>query len=206
AFETATGHHAVFSFGSTGQLFAQITQDAPFEVFLAADQTRPKKAVDDGFAVPGSRFVYATGRIVLFSADAGLVTGEATLKSGDFAKIAIASPTTAPYGAAAVEAMRKLGVYDALAAKIVRGTNVVQAFQFVETGNAELGIVAFSQLANRDGGSRWVIPEHLHAAIAQDAVLLKNGAGNATAVAFVDFLKGPEARKVKARFGYGAGD
>src|SRR3546814_14185923 len=90
--------------------------------------------------------------------------------------------------------MRKLGVYDALAAKIVRGTNVVQAFQFVETGNAELGIVAFSQLANRDGGSRWVIPEHLHAALAQDAVLLKNGAGNAAAVAFVDFLRSEERR------------
>src|SRR3546814_11279192 len=97
--------------------------------------------------------------------------------------------------------MRKLGVYDALAAKIVRGTNVVQAFQFVETGNAELGIVAFSQLANRDGGSRWVIPEHLHAAIAQDAVLLKNGAGNAAAVAFVHFLKGPEARREERRVG-----
>lgn len=204
-FEAATGHRAVFSFGSTGQLYTQITQDAPFEVFLAADQARPEKAVEEGLAVPGSRFTYATGRLVLYSRDAGRVTGEETLKNGDFTRIAIANPVTAPYGAAAVEAMRNLAVHDALAGKIVQGTNIAQTHQFVDTGNAEVGFVALSQVAGRDGGSRWMVPETLHATIAQDAVLLKKGAGNEAARAFVAFLRGPEANGVKEKFGYGTG-
>ena len=204
-FEKATGHKVVFSFGSTGQLYTQITQDAPFEVFLAADQARPKRAVDDGLAVPNSRFTYATGKIVLFSNDPGLVRGEATLRDGKFQKIAIANPKTAPYGAAAVETMKALGVYERLSARIVQGNNIAQTYQFVETGNAELGFVALSQVADRDGGSRWLVPDKLYSAIAQDAVLLKWGANNAAAVAFLDFMKGPEARTVKEKYGYGAG-
>lgn len=205
-FEEASGHRAVFSFGSTGQLYTQIVQGAPFQVFLAADQERPRKAVDESFAVPGSLFTYATGRIVLFSTDRDLVTGAATLRHGGFAKLAIANPVTAPYGAAAVEAMRALGVYDSLAPKIVQGNNIAQAWQFVETGNAELGFVALAQVAGRDDGSRWVVPENLHAAIAQDAVLLKAGAGSAAAKAFVAFLAGPDARSVTEKYGYGTGD
>ncbi|MGE4220021.1 MAG: molybdate ABC transporter substrate-binding protein [Alphaproteobacteria bacterium] len=206
AFETATGHKAVFSFGSTGQLYNQIAQAAPFEVFLAADRATPKKAVDEGFALADSRFVYATGRIVLFSKDKALVKGAETLKAGSFAKIAIANPATAPYGAAAVAAMKALGVYDALSAKIVQGNNIAQTYQFVDTGNAEIGFVALSQVANGDEGSRWAVPGDLYPAIAQDAVLLKTGAGNPAARAFLAFLKGPEARAIKEKYGYGPGE
>jgi molybdate transport system substrate-binding protein len=204
-FEKATGHKAVFSFGSTGQLYTQITQDAPFEVFLAADQATPKKAVDAGLAVPESRFVYATGKVVLFSRDKDTVKGEATLKEGKFAKIAIANPVTAPYGAAAVEVMNAVGVYDALKSKIVQGNNIAQTYQFVSTGNAEVGFVALSQVALHNDGSRWVVPENLYREIAQDAVLIKKGAGNEAARAFVAFLKGPQALAIKEKYGYGAG-
>lgn len=204
-FEKATGDKVVFSFGATGQLYTQITQDAPFEVFLAADQTRPKKAIADGFAVPGTLFTYATGKVVLYSRNKDLVTGEGTLKAGKFDKIAIANPKTAPYGTAAVEVMKKLGVYDALAPKIVQGNNIAQTYQFVETGNAEVGFVSLSQVINTDEGSRWIVPDKLYAAIAQDAVLLKRGADNEAAKAFVTFLKGPEARSVKEKYGYGVG-
>lgn len=205
-FEQSTGHKAVLSFGSTGQLYTQITQDAPFDVFLAADQARPGKAVDEGFGVPDSAFTYATGKIVLFSMDGSLVAGAETLREGRFGRIAIANPVTAPYGAAAVEAMKALGVYEALSDRIVQGNNVAQTYQFVQTGNAELGFVALSQVAGRDEGSRWLVPESLYATIAQDVVLLRKGAGNAAAKAFLDFLKGTEADSVKERYGYGTGD
>jgi molybdate transport system substrate-binding protein len=205
AFEKATGHKAVFSFGASGQFYTQITQDAPFEVFLSADKERPKKAVDEGYAVPGSLFTYATGKVVLYSKDKDLVKGAETLKEGKFAKIAIANPTTAPYGAAGVETMKKLGVYDALAPKIVQGNDISQTFQFVDTGNAEVGFVALSQVINKKDGSRWIVPDDLHTAIAQDAVLLKKGANNEAAAAFLKFLRGDEAKAVKEKFGYGAG-
>jgi molybdate transport system substrate-binding protein len=205
-FAKATGHKAVFSFGSTGQLYTQITQAAPFEVFLAADQKRPKLVVDAGLAVPGSLFTYATGKLVLFSKDDTLVNGEATLKEADFSKIAIANPVTAPYGAAAVQVMKTLGVYDALSPKIVQGNNIAQTYQFVETGNAAIGFLARSQVIVQDGGSRWIVPDGLYKTIAQDAVLLKRGADNEAARAFLDFLKGPEARTVTQKYGYGVGD
>jgi len=205
-FWKATGHKAVYSFGATGALYTQISQAAPFEVFLSADRERPKKAVDDGLAVAGSRFTYATGRLVLFSIDKDKVRGEATLRQGGFAKIAIADPASAPYGVAAIEAMRKLGVYDALQGRIVQGATIAQAYQFVETGNAEVGFVALSQVADAGKGSRWIVPEELHTLIAQDAVLLKTGADNPAARAYMTFLKGPEAGAVKDRFGYGRGD
>jgi molybdate transport system substrate-binding protein len=205
-FTEQTGHIVRFSFGSTGQLFTQIAQGAPFEAFLAADQARSERAVAEGLAVAGSRFTYATGKIVLYSTDAALVTGAETLSGSAFAKVAIANPVTAPYGTAAVEAMTALGVHDALTDRIVQGTNIAQTYQFVATGNAELGFVALSQVANRADGSRWIVPEDLYAPIAQDAVLLTRGADNAAAVAFLAFLRGPEARAVKERYGYGAGD
>ena len=209
-FEAKTGHKAVLSFGSTGQLYTQISLGAPFEVFLAADQKRPKKAVGAGLAAEGSRFTYATGAIVLYSKDKGLVAGAETLKAGKFAKIAIANPKTAPYGAAAVAAMKGLGVYDALKGKIVQGNNIAQTYQFVKSGNAELGFVALSQVAghdaNGDGGSRWIVPSKLYATISQDAVLLKTGAQNPAARAFLDFLGGKEANGVKTKYGYGAGE
>lgn len=205
-FEASTGHKAVFSFGSTGQLYTQISQEAPFEVFLSADQERPQKAADENLAVAGTLFTYATGRIVLFSKDKNLVKGEATLQESRFTKIAIANPAAAPYGAAAIEAMKKLGVHEALSAKIVQGNAISQTYQFVETGNAELGFVALSQIAGSAEGSRWIVPPEFHAPIAQDAVLLKKGAANEAARAFIAFLKGPEARAVKEKYGYGAAD
>ncbi len=206
AFEQATGHKAVLSFGSSGQFYAQISQGAPFEVFLSADQERPKKAIEKGLAVADSRFIYATGRLVLYSKDKDRMKGAATLQEGDFEKIAIANPATAPYGAAAVQAMRSLGVYDKIGPKIVRGNSIAQTYQFVDTGNAEIGFVALSQVIRKEGGSRWIVPESLHRPIAQDAVLLGTGAGNAAARAFLAFLKGKEARAVKEKYGYGPGD
>jgi molybdate transport system substrate-binding protein len=205
-FARATGHKIVLSFGATGQLYTQITQGAPFDVFLAADRARPQRTVAEGFAVPNSSFTYATGRIVLYSRDKAMVRREATLRAGKFTRLAIANPATAPYGSAAVEALKALGVYDALRGKIVQGNNIAQAFQFVDSGNAEVGFVALSQLSDHHTGSRWIVPTALHTVIAQDAVLLKRGARNDAALAFLQFLKGPLARAIKEKFGYGVGN
>src|SRR5262245_46442615 len=203
AFERKTGHKVVLSFGSSGQFYTQITQDAPFQVFLSADQERPEKAVAEGFGVPGSVFTYAVGKLVLWSRDPNLVKGDATLEQGSFRKIAIANPVAAPYGAAAIETMKALHVYDLLAPKLVQGNNIAQTFQFIDTGNAELGFVALSQVVDRNEGSRWLVPGNLYAPIKQDAVLLKKGAGSDAAKAFLVFLKGPEAAALEAKFGYG---
>jgi molybdate transport system substrate-binding protein len=203
AFEKKSGHHAVLSFGATGGLYTQITQDAPFEVFLAADEARPKKAVAEGLAVGDTLFVYSVGKLVLWSKSADAVKGESTLKTATFSKIAICNPTAAPYGAAAVATMRKLGLYDALKPKLVEGADISQAFQFVDSGNAEVGFVALSQLAGTSGGSRWMVPQDLYPAIKQDAVLLKKGANHEAAKAFLEFLKGPEAHAVIEKYGYG---
>lgn len=202
-FKEKTGHEAILSFGSTGQLYTQITQAAPFEVFLSADDARPKLAIEEGFAVPGSQFTYAIGTLVLWSQDPDLVQGEQTLKAGEFTKIAIASPEAAPYGAAAVQTMQSLGVYEQLEPKLVQGNNISQTFQFVETGNAELGFIALAQVARSDAGSRWVVPEGLHDPIRQDAVLLKTGEDSEAAQAFLEFLRGPEAAAIIEEFGYG---
>lgn len=202
AFKQKTGHEAVLSFGASGQFYTQIVQDAPFQILLSADDERPKKLVSDGLGVAESRFTYAIGKLVLWSKSPDLVKGEATLKAGGFAKLSIANPTAAPYGAAAIETMKALGVYDALQPKIVQGNSIAQAFQFIDTGNAELGFVALSQLAGNTAGSRWLVPENLYAPILQDAVLLKKGASNEAATAFMTFLKGPEARAVIEKYGY----
>jgi molybdate transport system substrate-binding protein len=203
AFKHKTGHEAVLSFGASGQFYNQIVQDAPFQIMLSADDERPKRLVADGLGVAESRFTYAVGKLVLWSKSADLVKGEATLKAGSFAKLSIANPTAAPYGAAAVEAMKSLGVYDALQAKVVQGNSIAQAFQFIDTGNAELGFVALSQLAGNSNGSRWMVPQNLFKPILQDAVLLKKGAANEAATAFIAFLKGPESRAVIEKYGYG---
>jgi molybdate transport system substrate-binding protein len=202
-FQSSTGHRAILSFGATGQFYTQITQGAPFQVFLSADEKTPKKLAEDGQAIADSRFTYAIGKLVLFSINATLVTGEQTLRGAKFNKIAIADPATAPYGVAAVETMKALGVYDALSRKIVQGANIAQAFQFVDSGNAELGFVALSEVIARQGGSRWIEPANLYSAIRQDAVLLGSGEGNAAAKAFLAFMKGPEAAKVIEKYGYG---
>ena len=202
-FKQKTGAEAVLSFGSSGQFYTQITQDAPFQIMLSADDERPKKLIADGLAVANSNFTYAIGKLVLWSRNADLVRGEATLKGGAFTKIAVADPKGAPYGAAAIETMKALKVYDALQGKIVTGTSIAQAFQFIDTGNADLGFVALSQLAGNTGGSRWLVSQELYAPILQDAVLLKKGATNDAATGFLAFLKGPEARAVIEKYGYG---
>lgn len=202
-FKVRTGHEATLSFGSSGQFYAQIANGAPFEVFLSADRERPEKAEAEGLAVAGSRFTYAVGRLVLFSRTPGLVDARgALLKSGRFQKLAVADPQTAPYGAAAVETMKKLGVHDALRSRLVRGNSIAQAFQFVDTGAAELGFVALSQVTAAKGGSRWIVPAANHAPIDQQAVLLKAGADNPAAQAFMRFLRSPEARATVRRYGY----
>lgn len=202
-FKARTGHDATLSFGSSGQFYAQIANGAPFGVFLSADRERPERAEAEGLAVAGSRFTYAVGRLVLFSKTPGLVDGRgAVLKSGRFSKLAIADPRTAPYGLAAVETMAKLGVDRALAPKLVQGTSITQAYQFVDTGAAELGFVAQSQLAGVKVGSRWSVPASLHTPIDQQAVLLKPAAADPAARAFMTYLKGAEARTIVRKYGY----
>lgn len=204
-FKEKTGHDAILSFGSSGQFYTQINQDAPFQIFLSADDERPKKLVDEGLGVSESRFTYAIGKLVLWSKDPNLVKGEETLKEAAFAKLSICNPVAAPYGAAAVETMQSLKLYDALKPKFVEGANISQAFQFVDTGNAELGFVALSQIVGDESGSRWEIPQNLYEPIRQDAVLLKKGSDNEAATAFIDFLKGPEARAIIEKYGYAFG-
>ncbi len=202
AFKAKTGHEAVLSFGASGQFYTQITQGAPFQVLLSADDARPKKLVDDGLAVPGSNFTYAVGKLVLWSKTLGLVKGEDTLKAASFAKLAIINPVAAPYGAAAIEAMKSLKVFESLQPKLVEGSTITQAYQFVETGNAELGFVALSQLRGPETGSRWLVPQELYSPIRQDAVLLKTGASNEAATGFIAFLRSPEARTIIQKYGY----
>jgi len=201
-FKAASGHEAVLSFGASGQFYTQIKEGAPFQVLLSADDERPKRLVEDKLALADSRFTYAIGRLVLWSRDARAVRGEETLKAGAFNRLAIANPAAAPYGAAAVETLKALKLYETLQPRIVTGNTIGQAFQFVDTGNAEIGFVALSQIVNQSGGSRWLVPQALYGEIRQDAVLLTTGAGNEAARAFLVFLKGDAARSIIERFGY----
>lgn len=206
AFEQATGHKLVASFGATGQFYAQIKNGAPFDVFLSADDSTPAKLESEGDTLPGSRFTYAIGSLVLWSADASYLDGsDAALKAGQFKHLSIANPKAAPYGLAATQVLDKLGLSDAVKSKLVEGQNITQAHQFVSTGNAELGFVALSQVY-KDGqvssGSAWIVPDDMYDPIKQDAVILKQGANNPAAAALVEYLKGPEAAKVIKSFGY----
>ncbi|WP_245891869.1 MULTISPECIES: molybdate ABC transporter substrate-binding protein [Devosia] len=196
-FKAESGHEVVLSFGATGQLYAQISQAAPFDVFLAADTARPERAIAEGLAVAGSFFIYAEGRLALYAPG---LDAKQKLPSGDFSRIAIAEPDAAPYGQAAVETLQALGLYDAIAAKLVTGANISQTLQFVDSGNAELGLVAASQVLGKD--SVWLVPADLHQPIAQGAVLLSYGADNAAALAFLDFLRRDAAVAVIEAAGY----
>jgi molybdate transport system substrate-binding protein len=203
AFKAATGHTAVLTFGSAGQFYTQILAGAPYQVFLSADAERPALAEKAGLAVPGSRFTYAVGRLVLYSKTPGLVDPAGKLLSSPrFKALAICDPAVAVYGEAAVETMKSLGVYERVQPRIVQGANVTQAYQFVDTGVAEVGFVALSQVIGRDGGSRWLVPEALHKPIDQQAVLLRSGQSNPAAAAFLAFLKGPAAVAIIKRYGY----
>jgi len=201
-----TGHKALVSIGATGAFYAQIRNGAPFQVFLSADDETPAKLENEGRTVKGSRFTYAIGKLVLWSAKPGYVdaNGE-VLKQGHFAHLAIANPKTAPYGTAAVETLKKLGLYAGLESRLVQGENIAQTQQFVASGNAELGFVALSQVW-KDGhvtsGSAWPVPATLYAPIRQDAVLLANGRDDAAARALLDYLKSDKARAIIRSYGY----
>lgn len=202
-FEKKTGHKAVLSFGSSGQFYAQIANGAPYDVFLSADVERPLRAEAEGLAVGGSRYTYATGRLVLWSRDPERIYGRGdVLAKGGFEKLAIADPKVAPYGVAAVETLRNLGFYDKLKPKLVQGTSIAQTYQFIDTGAAEVGFVALSQLAGSKGGSRWIVPAKLHSPIDQQAVQLKVGAANPAASAFMAYLRSADAKAIIRRYGY----
>ena len=207
-FARTTGHEARLSFGATGAFYTQIKNGAPFDVLLAADDERPARLEKEGDTVAGSRFTYATGQLVLWSAKPGLVDDEgAVLKHGQFGKIAIANPKNAPYGAAAVEAMNKLGLAATLQPKLVTGESIGQTFNFIATGNAELGFVALAQVLDGGklkSGSMWVVPAQYHAPIIQDAVILKRAANNPAAKAWLELLKTPQSKALIRSYGYEA--
>jgi len=206
-FEDATDHTLTVTTGSTGKLYAQIKNGAPFDILLAADQKRPQLLEAEGDAVPGSRFTYAIGQIVLWSPDPEAVAadGVETLKAGDFDNLAIANPDLAPYGLAAKQTLEHYGLWDALSGTIVMGQNIGQTFSMVATANAQLGFVAKSYVVsprNEQPGSRWDVPAEAHDPIRQDAVVLKRAADNPATQAFADFLRSNDALKVIRRFGY----
>lgn len=206
AFEKSTGHSASLSFGSSGKFVSQFENGGPFEVFLSADDKGPIKLEQSGLAVPNTRFTYALGKLVLWSATPGLVDDQGqVLSKGGFKHIALADSKLAPYGAAAVEVMKKQGVFDKLQPLFVQGENIAQTHQFVSTGNAELGFVAFSQVIDNGkigSGSGWIIPSDLYKPIRQDAILMKTGAENPAAPALLQFLKSPEALAIIRKYGY----
>ena len=204
-FEQATGHLSRISYGSTGKLFAQIENGAPFDVFLAADSQRPVRAENEGLAVPGSRFIYARGKLVLWSAKhTAFGDAESYFKKTAFRHLAIANPKTAPYGLAARQVLKHLGVWQAIQQRLVRGESIAQTFQFVATGNAEAGFVAWSQVKawKRDPGTIWLIPATNYDPIEQAAVLLKRGRDNPAALAYLRFLRSAVARKLIEDAGY----
>ncbi|SDH14384.1 molybdate transport system substrate-binding protein [Pseudomonas benzenivorans] len=206
-FEKDTGHRALLAFGATGKFYAQIHHGAPFEVLLAADASTPLKLEQEGASVPGSRFTYAIGKVVLWSPREGYVDDQgAVLKKDQFKHLALANPKTAPYGVAALATLAKLGIAEeSLQGRLVLGENITQAHQFVATGNAELGFIALSQVY-KDGklasGSAWIVPAEYHAPIRQDALILAKGKDNPAAAALLDYLKGPKASALIRSYGY----
>lgn len=206
-FESTSGHSLRMVVGSTGKLYAQIINGAPFDVFLSADQERPQRLEEAGLVVPASRFTYATGKLILWSAEASrdLTNGAQALRAADFRRLAIPNPELAPYGAAAREVLRKMGLWQKLQGRIVMGENVGQTYSLVASGNAEIGFISQSSYLSKNvkqSGVFWVPPISDHAPIRQDAVILKRASGNAAAPAFAAFLKGGSALKVLTRFGY----
>jgi molybdate transport system substrate-binding protein len=203
-FEKTSGHSAKLSFGSSGKFITQIENGAPFEIFLAADDKSPAKLQHDGFAVEKSNFTYAIGKLVLWSATANLVDDKGDiLNKGGFKHLALADPKLAPYGEAAIEVLKSQNLLDKLQPLFVKGENISQTYQFVSTGNAELGFVALSQVIDSPTGSLWKIPENLYSPLRQDVVLLKKAEGNPAASALLEFLKSPEAKAIIGKYGYG---
>lgn len=205
-YQALTGDKILLSVGATGQLYAQLINGAPFEILLAADRASPSKLVEQGLAVKGSQFTYAKGKLLLWSSDPSLVddAGE-ILRSPQIVHLAIANPKTAPYGAAAIDVLKNLGVYQQLKDKIVEGQSVGQSFQQISSGVVSLGIIALSQLVVDNkiaSGSGWVIPTTLYQPIEQDAVLLIKGTTNPIAKDFLRYLQTPECKEIIRSFGY----
>jgi molybdate transport system substrate-binding protein len=204
--EKTTGHTLKVSTGASGAFYTQIKNGAPFDVFLSADNERPEMLEKDGLAQPGTRFTYATGKLVLWSVKAGRVDDKgAVLKAADLGKVAFANPKTAPYGAAAMQVVDKLGLKEALTPKLVQGESIGQTFNFVKTGNADVGFVALSQVLSGGRlkeGSMWVIPQANYDLIRQDAVLLKRGADNEAAKALLKLLQSPNIKDLIRSYGY----
>ena len=205
-FEKETGHTAVLAFGATGQLYAQIKNGAPFQLLLAADDKIPAKLEREGLGLAGTRFTYATGKLVLWSKNASLVDNRGEiLRSGNFNQIALANPKLAPYGAAAMEVVETMGLTAAITPKIVQGANISQVFQFVSSENATLGFVALSQVfegGKIKEGSGWIVPSNMHKPIKQDVILLRSGKDNAAAQALMQYLRSNKAKAVIRSFGY----
>lgn len=208
-FEKRTGHKAVLAYGATGKFYAQIQNGAPFEVLLSADDETPTKLAKENAAVAATQFTYAKGKIVLWSAKAALVDQEVNggemLKRGGFDHIALTNPKLAPYGMAAVETMKALGVHAALAPKFVSGENLAQTYQFIKSGNALLGFISLSQVM-KDGkiieGSAWVVPTHLYPPLKQDAIVLNKGKHKPAAAALMQYLQSDQARAIIQSYGY----
>ena len=200
-----TGHAITVATGSTGKIYAQIVHGAPYDAMLSADQARPARLEEEGRAVPGSRFTFATGRLALWSADPAMIgaDGAQTLRVGNFARLAIANPKLAPYGVAARQVLERLGLWDALSGKLAIGQNIGQTHALASSGAAELGLVAWSQVQTGVTGSVWRVPDSLHDPIRQDAVLLWHGAENAAAKGFLEFLNTGRARSYIRASGYG---
>jgi molybdate transport system substrate-binding protein len=205
-FQKETGHQIKLSFGASGGIYAQIKNGAPFDLFLSADQLTPQKLEAEGLGVPNSRFTYATGQLVLWSKQEGLVDAKGhVLQNKSIQRIALANPKLAPYGAAAIETMTNLGLLKELQSKLVQGDNIAQTYQFVSTQNAQIGFVALSQVfANGKitSGSAWIVPGNLHQPIQQDVILLRKGQDNKAAAALLLYLKGEQAKKIMKSFGY----
>jgi molybdate transport system substrate-binding protein len=206
AFEKESGHKAQLAFGSTGKFYAQIKNGAPFQMLLAADDETPAKLEGERLAVSGTRFTYAVGRLALWSAREGVVDAKGeVLAKGGYGHLAIANPKLAPYGAAAIEVLQRLGLLQAIQPKLVQGENIAQTHQFVAHGSAELGFVALSQVMKEGrlgAGSVWIVPDTLHTPIRQDAILLLPGKGSAAAGALLTYLKSDKARTIIRSFGY----
>ncbi len=221
-FEKRTGHNANLAFGSSGKFVSQIENGGPFEVFLSADTSNPRKLEQSGFAVSGTQFTYAVGKLVLWSAMPGFVDDQGqVLSKGGFKHLALADPKLAPYGTAAMEVMKTLNRLDKLQPLFVQGENIAQTYQFISSGNAELGFIALAQVIDKDkasttpklgnvskiaSGSGWIVPSNLHKPILQDAILLKKGAKNPAATALLTFLKSPEAQGIIRKYGYDLAD
>ena len=206
-FENTTGNKVAVISGSTGKLYAQIYQGAPFDVFLAADATRPELLEKEGIGVPGSRFTYAVGRLVLWSAKSELPSklGLQVLGQNDFRYMAIANPKTAPYGKAAEQVLRKTGYWEKIQSRLVRGENISQTLQFLITGNAQIGFISLSQLNSKRGprgGTSWLVPPNLYEPIEQQVILLQHANSSHVAQEFLKFLKSKKSQRIIKNYGY----